>query len=1365
MSDRRVEELQAEMHRWRLLHRVGEGSSGETWYVEAADRPTLLGLLKRPCLARGTSLQIESQNSDIRHEISALDTLRNLAYEEEQQQIGGLLRGTVPQILDRGSFHGVDTEYAFLVMSRAAGQRLDSMRIELEKTGKTLPDVVALRALAGFCHVLMKAHLKAVIYNDAQLSHLYWDGQSRVLTVIDWGNARLALDDGRSHDGQTSFREDIRQLHDITQEMFDPRAQRSPAVQRVLEKTRQASELSTSEPTESIPTLRQVCEHVTDALEVLEKEIASTALETFAAIGELSAPDGDQLDSSLRDLEMLDPDQSLDAIKADAERQLWSSVEDAFAQQDWESLREVSQQIGALESTSLSKAEAIAALADLAHRAVQEGRHPTAQRLQRSMQSALEDRKERSLALAYCAGVEETDAWKNTKRLMEAWINDSPSLRMQVGAIYGIFNELLTREKNQTHELREAARRAVQREVSRFEETEARFRDCLDRWGVLPREPSTRAQAYDSIVNVLAETAKVRPALDTDIKPVLERTQVLAELLKEAFAEWESGRLVESFDAFAQVLSSDGFKWPKWRQTACAVADAADWRECLNDPDTLESISPDAVGQWISDRIAQAEDFKNAVGPAEWLEEARHVLLQVETEFRWATDAEEAGRLAEAGKAASRASARAARMPGLATLLDRYERTLREAQVRQPSESRLAATESRALLDFSHDLRLGAHESAREWVGGLADANMSRYCSGLLAAFEAWHEGRFADARGACSRLTGLADLPKDSTDSWYEALDQHTRVLSLMIRALESLEQEGIAAAHGYVRRADAEYGTPPSKGAGVLDHASWGLLRSQLQELDRQDHWLTNAVKRRWSEASRSVPDGLHQVRLALTLVGEAAATWPQPDEAWSVDTLRGIQTKLTDASRRWTDGNHGATDVGTALAVSSAEFAELGDRVAALSDRASQTRQVLEQFLGTYPKADPTQSNIGAGRKALHFWVQLAEEMFPPGDEVLEAARRYRDDFEKVSRKRGDQARESAYHHLSIQYPDHPLAAWMALYEATPGCRERLAAGSRQLAWEALTVAVLCCVIMVLGMVALTVQRHNGWETPTTAVQIPLAPTLLGDWATPSTPPQRPAEPTTTAGADGWEHEEGTQTPSPSGRVATESATTVVPQASEPQRASPTTAASPPKPIELLNAPCGDPAGGATEEGFYRTPAEPGLGKPYHYHLRLPIGSRSLNAPLDDSAWECAVGDSEVVFLEIQFGPALEDPAFRRGDGCGLTFTTDDDTVWRFLLVQSEKEKLEILLEASGGDADSRRIPVPGLTSLAKPHVLRIEYRQGHVLLSVDGEPLGGFELEAKQHDKSFGLSIQGDGDEVHMAVISILVGVQGKPGLGP
>ena len=159
---------------YRLVERLGAGKYAQVWKADMVTGESPAGAVALKVMNLGLT---EQEQIQFNSEAEVLATLQK--YERDH---GLLVEGQslVPAVLE---LRRPGRAPGFLVETLASGQPLD----ELTHEHGALAEADALTVTAQFCRVLEALHESARrCYLDFQPKDVFWDGQTRRITVIDW---------------------------------------------------------------------------------------------------------------------------------------------------------------------------------------------------------------------------------------------------------------------------------------------------------------------------------------------------------------------------------------------------------------------------------------------------------------------------------------------------------------------------------------------------------------------------------------------------------------------------------------------------------------------------------------------------------------------------------------------------------------------------------------------------------------------------------------------------------------------------------------------------------------------------------------------------------------------------------------------------------------------------------------------------------------------------------------------------------------------------------------------------------------------------------------------------------------------------
>ncbi|MBX3084292.1 MAG: hypothetical protein KF716_21835 [Anaerolineae bacterium] len=176
-------------NRYRYDYIYPRGRSGETLRAYDTQRDDAPVVIKRPALQDAPPIRAGQEQSILR-EKRALELLAG--------------HPVLTELRHTGSFRVGGQLHQYIVMDMAQGTTMESMVLGLAQRGERLPDLELLTILDQFLDLLQLAHDKAILYNDVDAKHLFWDRDHYRLKLIDWGNAVFLDSDSAPHASRAS---------------------------------------------------------------------------------------------------------------------------------------------------------------------------------------------------------------------------------------------------------------------------------------------------------------------------------------------------------------------------------------------------------------------------------------------------------------------------------------------------------------------------------------------------------------------------------------------------------------------------------------------------------------------------------------------------------------------------------------------------------------------------------------------------------------------------------------------------------------------------------------------------------------------------------------------------------------------------------------------------------------------------------------------------------------------------------------------------------------------------------------------------------------------------------------------------------
>jgi serine/threonine protein kinase len=224
---------------WSLLQKLGEGDAGEVFLVESL-LDHRQAILKRPSKSAFTS-DIIRQATQIANEGKILAAFNGLHAWKILKDSTSRIDIRVPILIDQSQAGAEFSDRFFIVIEKAPGFDLselarvarfgtsneltsdeDNLFLKTVAALGRLPDAILLRILMGMFQLFEKIHTysrpplseeaSGVIWNDVKPEHIFWDPQSAVITVIDWGNVQFLMGDGYTKDRRYSRNDDYKQF-------------------------------------------------------------------------------------------------------------------------------------------------------------------------------------------------------------------------------------------------------------------------------------------------------------------------------------------------------------------------------------------------------------------------------------------------------------------------------------------------------------------------------------------------------------------------------------------------------------------------------------------------------------------------------------------------------------------------------------------------------------------------------------------------------------------------------------------------------------------------------------------------------------------------------------------------------------------------------------------------------------------------------------------------------------------------------------------------------------------------------------------------------------------------------------------------
>lgn len=227
---------------WAIKEKLGEGDAGEVFKVESLieRKPAII---KRP-VHKAFSSDIVRQAAQIAREASILGSL-------SKHQFPSLPIST-PKLLDQSQAGSEFSDRFFMIITQANGLNLAALAraihfgsihedelfglapmglSDFEKSyvdsllnGGAIPDLVLLRIIDNLLSFLSQLHnlentnsdnnYSGIIWNDIKADHIFYQPQTALITLIDWGNSHYLESNGVTSDRQFSKIDDFRQFSD-----------------------------------------------------------------------------------------------------------------------------------------------------------------------------------------------------------------------------------------------------------------------------------------------------------------------------------------------------------------------------------------------------------------------------------------------------------------------------------------------------------------------------------------------------------------------------------------------------------------------------------------------------------------------------------------------------------------------------------------------------------------------------------------------------------------------------------------------------------------------------------------------------------------------------------------------------------------------------------------------------------------------------------------------------------------------------------------------------------------------------------------------------------------------------------------------
>jgi serine/threonine protein kinase len=230
--------VSGQLHGWSIKAKLGEGDAGEVFLVES-----LAGgdqaILKRPRKSAFSS-EIIRQANQIQSEGRLLQAMKGVGITSQDITV------RTPIFIDSSKPGTEFSERFFIIIEKAPGINLLEMANQLRGAKVNLPpafnqstntrEIIFLQAildqqsipdylLARVCLAVLDLfdfihhypvnfagqEAEGIIWNDVKPEHLFWEPDSCLLTVIDWGNGKLLTSGGITQDRRFSVMDDFSQ--------------------------------------------------------------------------------------------------------------------------------------------------------------------------------------------------------------------------------------------------------------------------------------------------------------------------------------------------------------------------------------------------------------------------------------------------------------------------------------------------------------------------------------------------------------------------------------------------------------------------------------------------------------------------------------------------------------------------------------------------------------------------------------------------------------------------------------------------------------------------------------------------------------------------------------------------------------------------------------------------------------------------------------------------------------------------------------------------------------------------------------------------------------------------------------------------